>query len=817
MSPGIDTIFPTEANSPFHKAQWIDHPSPESPNTYFAFRTTIQLASVDSGPYRLRIAADAGYQLFVNGRAVGRGALPSGFEWFYYDEFDVGPHLREGVNHIAILHFFAGISTFSNTCKRRGLICELTHASGKSSRIIAATNATWRVQPMTAWSAEPSKASHQLGLVETQDHSKGNPLGIVANPKARPIGAKARIIPADDMPTTHWVRRPIPAMTDDICDDPRLIKIGTLSGKSVDDIPAKAMTRDEIRWDRSQLKALGSKACGDIALPAGKHTGSALLYDFEKVMIGYPRVEITLTKPAVVDVGMGETLIKGRIKPYRVVRRVHVVSNHAHRFILPAGRHVIEPAFHRSGLRYLGVHVRTKSEATVHSVAVRDQRYPVKAAGAFSCDDPLLNRIFELSQETLSACMIETYVDCPHREQAQWWGDARIQALCNYYTFGDQALVAKGLREMAASQREEDGLLLCIYPSGYKRIIPYSSLAWILSLHDYVMYTGDTATARALWPTLQRLLKGYASYASDVLLDGFDLQGIWNFFEWGPMANEGKQMALNSLYAYGLDVAADLEKLLSRRRDGAQWRQLAEKVRTEIRKTLWDPRHKCFVDGTRDGQRNGSISEVANIVALALNTCNDKQAKAVARRFRDGPGESVPLTSTYGEFYRLLAMEHHWPNPSEAIQEQIRSKWGGAIRSEAVTVPELFLLVAKSMKAAEMSMCHAWGSHPTYWLSGFVLGLRPTAPGWKEFSFAPRPGELRQMNGKVPTPLGVISARCDRQGAGYRVEIEVPPGTSCQADLSHLGKAALIHNGRKAALRKKSLRLNEGKHVLVLS
>ena len=52
----------------------------------------------------------------------------------------------------------------------------------------------------------------------------------------------------------------------------------------------------------------------------------------------------------------------------------------------------------------------------------------------------------------------DALVDCPWREQAQWWGDARVQSLVMVYAFGDVSLLERGIRQVAQSQASDGSL-----------------------------------------------------------------------------------------------------------------------------------------------------------------------------------------------------------------------------------------------------------------------------------------------------------------------------------------------------------------------
>ena len=59
---------------------------------------------------------------------------------------------------------------------------------------------------------------------------------------------------------------------------------------------------------------------------------------------------------------------------------------------------------------------------TIHALGYRGTEYAADRAGSFRCDDDFLNRLWEKAYHTLHLCMRDTFMDCPNRERAQWWG-----------------------------------------------------------------------------------------------------------------------------------------------------------------------------------------------------------------------------------------------------------------------------------------------------------------------------------------------------------------------------------------------------------
>lgn len=76
------------------------------------------------------------------------------------------------------------------------------------------------------------------------------------------------------------------------------------------------------------------------------------------------------------------------------------------------------------------------------------------------------------------------------------------------------------------------------------------------------------------------------------------------------------------------------------------------------------------------------------------------------------------------------------------------------------------------------SLCHGWGAGPTAELSRFVLGAKPTKPGWAEWAVAPQTIGLKSAKGKVPTTRGDVVVRWKFCGDLLTMSVEGPAGTS---------------------------------------
>ena len=80
--------------------------------------------------------------------------------------------------------------------------------------------------------------------------------------------------------------------------------------------------------------------------------------------------------------------------------------------------------------------------------------------------------------------------------------------------------------------------------------------------------------------------------------------------------------------------------------------------------------------------------------------------------------------------------------------------------------------------ACGMSLCHGWSAAPTWALPAHVLGVRPTAPGFREVLIQPQPCDLSWADGTVPTPQGSIRVSWRRSADEFMLTIELPADTT---------------------------------------
>jgi len=418
--------------------------------------------------------------------------------------------------------------------------------------------------------------------------------------------------------------------------------------------------------------------------------------------------------------------------------------------------------FDKRAFRYLQLDVRNvKDTLEVGPISLLFSTYPVEYRGSFECSDEVLNRIWEVGRWTVQLSMEDAFSDAPWRERAQWWGDVRLEALVNYYAFGDLLLTKQGLRQIAQSQTPE-GLTKAVYPTDWPEgILPTYTLLWVISIWDYYKHSGDQDLVNELFPSVERAMKYFKQFVDEdnLLCD----VPHWLFVDWTDVETKGESASVNALYHGALLRAARLAEATPRPNKAAGYRDIADRVRKGMRGHLWDATNNVYRDARINGKVITRISEQANCWAIAFGVEEDETADRIIEALFRRNVATVHSATPYFSFYVLCALAKTGRH-RQALQ-YVRERWGKMVDWGATTWWETW--------EPRASLCHGWSSGPTYFLPAEILGIKPGKPGWEEIVIAPHPGELAWARGKVPTPHGIVSVEWTMEDS-FTLSVDVP-------------------------------------------
>ncbi len=755
-------------------------------NTYVYFRKQVELIG---DPVRcvVRISADARYTLYVNGRRVHQGPARFSPPTGSYDTLDLKPYLHEGRNAIcAIVHQYGVPTFFSQYRDTSGFLVD-GQVETRDQTVPLHTPAGWLCRAAKGWRKDVVRMSIQMGfqehfdadadpqdwLLETFDAKESD--GWTAPKWDQPVGAH---------PWLTMEQRSVPLLTQKIKSFKTVAS--TWTGESArgykisPDVYHLAQSESKKKTknlidnpsamlsDDAGVTTLPPPPDGDFVaavLDTGTYLSAHLILDLAEA-----------SGDEIIDVLYADELDKdGFVEIVGDMQRTHICEEaRATRYRCRPGAQRWE-TFSFVGFRYVAVIFRNVDHPLkVRFIGARQVHADVKFAGAFECSDPKLNNIWETARTTQLNCLFDAFVDCPQREQAQWWGDARVQAKVTAYAFGDASILARGISQLAGSQSGQ-GELHAHPPADVHHRLPDFMMTWVGTLMDYYQQTGDTAVLTQTAPVLHKLFEFFASHEGSTGLIG-DNDGWWLFLDWQNLYKANYSAVLNMMYLQALRRAAEICRLMGDLPGSTAYASHAEQLQQVIESTFWNEKDKLWADGFNPatGNQAEAISQHANTLAILLDLKPETHAgiaKDVLLKSATSKRTKVLTASPFFYAYVLEAMIAAGLR-TEAM-EVLKQKWGEMLDGGAVTFWETW--------KNEASRCHAWSASPLYHLSQQILGVIPTAPGWTKVRIQPLPLKLEFAKGSVPTPRGIIKVDWERAGDDQLVvRVEIPDGIDAE-------------------------------------
>ncbi|MBM4164605.1 MAG: hypothetical protein FJ222_09240 [Lentisphaerae bacterium] len=471
-------------------------------------------------------------------------------------------------------------------------------------------------------------------------------------------------------------------------------------------------------------------------------------------------------------------------------------------FHLPEDTHTVQgapTAYRHEGRRaFRYVHVRSEqpdARIELHSMRMTLVHYPVQDRGSFSSSDPLINRIWDLCRYTTQLCMQTFYEDGIKRDGLLWVSDYRQQFLSNWTPFGDAALARRSLIMFAATQMADGFIPACAAAAGghqhtdggfhpvdgisYMPGIPFKfGTAKMLLIHyssdylscllDYVLHTGDTALLDSVWPTVQRLI---AAHEKHPYAPGKTYATEW--YGWNSLGTMLVQVIT------GMRDGARLAALHGDPAIGARCGALADRLQQRVLAEHFDPAAGIFTDDPSAGA--GGVGGMhVNTFAVLSGTVDRTNGrciieKAIAAKARQAEWSGMRMWQHAGEFEVGMA---------DVALQGMRAFWGFMLDRGATTAWESCDRKPDGgWRKPIISRCHGWGGTACHLLSRYVLGVRPTAPGFARVRMCPQLGDLQWAEGVVPTPRGDIRIELDAKTGGRAIVpagIEVEPGCTIE-------------------------------------
>jgi hypothetical protein len=453
------------------QANWIG-PNYYYPNTFWRYHKDVSLRSKPQSAIAF-IATDSKYYMWINDSLVifdgqlKRGPTPKDT---YYDEVDLTPYLKKGINTIDIVSWYWGKDGFCHKSSNvAGLLFEC-----KADKVLIISDPTWKIfQDQAFQNSLPPHPNFRLPEHNIRYDARMATYGWMKMGKVNIPWQKPKIIGRPGQPPFNQLwKRPIPL------------------------------------WYDSGLKTYASQSVDK----DGRY-----IADLGNNLTITPYFKIKALPGRLIDIRTDNYY--GGSEPN--IRTEYITKGGVQEFETPA---------YLNGHKVIYTFPK---DVEVIDLKYRESKYNTEYVSTFKCNDPFYNTLRQKAANTLNVNMRDGIQD-PDRERAQWWGDVVIILEEIFYTTDSRGILAiqKAISNLFEWQRA-DSVLFSPNPAGNWNVeLPAQMLASIgeYGLGKYIEYTGDTAIISHLYPKFKKYMDLWKIDEDGMVIHR---SGGWDWHDWG--------------------------------------------------------------------------------------------------------------------------------------------------------------------------------------------------------------------------------------------------------------------------------------------
>ncbi|WP_434037621.1 alpha-L-rhamnosidase C-terminal domain-containing protein [Formosa sp. 4Alg 33] len=691
------------------KASWITDPAPATQDTSNVWYSLRKDFSLNDAPKEAlaKIAVDSKYWLWVNGELVvfegglKRGPNPTDT---YYDEKDIAKYLKKGKNTISVLAWYFGKDGFShNSSGQFGFIFECITPS-----IQILSDDTWKIKHNIAYETCPEPFPNFRLSESSIRYDARKDLGEwYQNNYSTEKWKNARVLGSVPMePWNNLVLRPIPFWKD----------FGLTPYVNTPNFPFTTEKDTVISMD----------------LPANLQIT--------------PYLKVEAPEGHIIEIKTDNFKGGGDYNMYA-------------QYITKKGEQAYESYGWINGHKVL---YSIPKGVKVLDLKYRETGYNTEFSGSFNSSDEFLNKIWKKSLRTLYVTMRDTYMDCPDRERAQWWGDEVNEGGEAFYALdtNSHALLKKGMYELIGWQRQDSTLFSPIPAGNWDKELPSQMLTSIgyYGFWNYYLHTEDKKTMSDLYDGVQKYLKIW-----QINEDGTVVlrRGGWIWGDWGR--DKDMKLIFNGVYYLALKGVLNMAILLEKHDDEVELRQKMKDLKVGYNRNFWT--------GTayRHPDYKGKTDDRSQALAVVSGLADKDKYEALFEVFK-----TEEHASPYMEKYVLEALFQM--GQADYAIKRMKKRFGPMVNHpDYSTLFEGWGIGKEGFGGGTTN--HAWSGGALTILSQYLCGIKPITPGYSKFQIIPNPGSVTQASATVQSVKGTIKSEFVNSLDTFQLSVVVPKDT----------------------------------------
>lgn len=440
--------------------------------------------------------------------------------------------------------------------------------------------------------------------------------------------------------------------------------------------------------------------------------------------------------------------------------------------------------FWRSG-RYVEILLEKCGRSLrIDSLLLINRGYPLEQACRLKTDLPGFNHLFDQAVRTIRASAHDSLMDGPYYEQMCWIGDNQQASVTHFVLFRDTRLIEKCLQTFDVS-RTHTGLIRARWPARDWMIIVPFAFYWINTTYELALWRDTPNIVRSLLPGLRATVDAVLGMRN---ADGLiEVHEGWAFVDWVPEwpmgipdgADGGVNACINWHFVHTLQRLSELEGTFGEPEFAQRYRRIALELSDRLCQILWVPEASRFADTPE----RLSFSEHGQVFAVLSGLLPE----AIRASINLDPDETMkPATHSFSHFVMEAYREMGRP---DLILKRLGT-WRLFQDNGFLTLPE--------QPDPSRSDCHAWSAHPVYHYFASILGVRPSAFGFKRVEIKPMLNCPYDCSGTLPHPDGEIQVSMEGSGEHKTLSVSLPPKVPGELAIGE-NKLAIPSDGKLVA------------------
>jgi alpha-L-rhamnosidase len=458
------------------------------------------------------------------------------------------------------------------------------------------------------------------------------------------------------------------------------------------------------------------------------------------------------------------------------------------------GVEIWQPRFTFHGFRYVeitGLAHRPPQDALVGVALSSDT--PV--ASAFTCSDPMLNKLHSNVYWTQRSNFVDIPTDCPQRdERLGWTGDAQVYIRTATLNTDVQAFFTKWLVDLDDYGQREDGEFPCFAPVKVDDRTD-GGPAWadagvICPWTVYEVY-GDRRVLERHYDSMTKFIAFCKNRSKPDLLppDKYHCFGDWLSIN----ADTPKDIIYMAYFAYSTKLTARAAEALGKSEDAAKYNELFDQIKAAF--------NKAYV--ADDGRIKGD-TQTCYVLALAFDLVDGGKAKLAAKHLvEDIESRGWHLSTGFigtKDLMLVLAKIGRNDVAYRLIHNDTFPSWGFSIRNGATSIWERWdgWTPEKGFQTPTMNSFAHYSFGAVYqWMVENIGGIRTDGPAYKCIIIAPQfDGRLTSANMRYDSIRGRIETDWKLSGGRLTIKVTVPANTTATVLIPTKNAANVAESGK---------------------